>query len=249
MQTNFVGKNLMVFDSLDSTNKYARNLVNQKDADEGTVILSHMQRQGKGFGNNSWESDKFKNLTFTVIFKPFFLSAQKQFQLSMVISLGIADFLTLYCNNISIKWPNDIYVNDDKIAGILIENIINQRSIQYSLAGIGININQLSFSEGVPNPVSIKQLTGIDYSIMECLNLLCKKIELRYLQLKNKKADLIKNSYTSLLYRFDELREFKTGERKFKGKVAGIDEFGHLLIKTPDNELLKFDFKEISYII
>ncbi len=248
MNTSFIGRQLHTFETIDSTNRHAIELARREFVEDGTVILSQEQTAGRGYGSNSWESEKNRNLTFTIILKPDFLPVQKQFFLSMVISLGIYDFLILFNENISIKWPNDIYAGDGKIAGILIENILKTDRIEHTFAGIGVNINQEVFRSDAPNPVSLKKINGIDYDLQECLGLLCSKIEARYLQLVSGKETLIKTLYTQNLYRINETHCFSAGDRFFEGRIKGIDEFGHLLIEA-DGKTVKFGFKEVSFKI
>lgn len=248
MNTSFIGRQLQTFETIGSTNSHAKELARRETIEDGTVILSHEQTAGRGYSDNSWESEKNKNLTFTIVLKPDFLPVQKQFFLSMVISLGIYDFLMLYNDNISIKWPNDIYAGDGKIAGMLIENILEKDRIEKTFAGIGVNINQEKFLSDAPNPVSLKILNGIDYHLQECLELLCGKIETRYLQLASGKENLIKTHYTQNLYRLNEWCGFYAGEKYFEGRIKGVDKFGHLLIEA-DGDTMQFGFKEISFMI
>ncbi len=248
MNTSLIGRKLHKLETTGSTNRYAMQFVKKESPESGTVVMAKEQTAGRGHRDNSWESEKSRNLTFTIILKPDFLPVQRQFWLSMVISLGIFDFLKLYRDEISIKWPNDIYSGNRKIAGILIENILNSSGIEYSFAGIGININQEVFRSNAPNPVSLKILTGIEYNLDQCLELLCLKIEHWYFQLEKGELSVIKNNYTENLYRLNKLHRFDKGGKILEGRIIGVDDFGHLLIETADNKILEFDFKEISFL-
>ena len=165
-----IGSKLIFLKNLPSTNTYAASLVKEKEVSEGTIIYTNYQSAGRGQGWNKWESEENKNLLISIILFPSMIKPAEQFLLSMAVSLGICDFLDLYTTTISIKWPNDIYVNNDKIAGILIENSIMGDLIEHTIAGIGININQSKFLSDAPNPVSLTNLTGGQFDLSQCLS-------------------------------------------------------------------------------
>ena len=164
-----IGSNLIFYNELPSTNTEASLLLKSGEQIEGTVIQTDFQSAGKGQAGNKWESEKGKNLLFSIILYPQSISPYDQFLISMTISLGICDFLDRLCTGATIKWPNDIYLGNDKIAGILIENSILGTMIETSVAGIGLNINQDNFVSIQPRPISLKMATGKEYSISACL--------------------------------------------------------------------------------
>ncbi len=161
-------------------------LLQEKDLQEGTVVITREQAEGRGQRGNKWISEAGMNLTFTIVLYPHFLEPAKQFGLSQAVSLGISDHLekTLKGLKPRIKWPNDIYVNGGKISGILIENVLSGNKISFSLIGIGLNVNQTVFGEGVPNACSMRTLSGLEFDLEDCLSSLCACLERRYLQLK-----------------------------------------------------------------
>ncbi|MBK6281348.1 MAG: biotin--[acetyl-CoA-carboxylase] ligase [Draconibacterium sp.] len=159
------GKNTIFLTEVESTNNYANQLVLSKAAEHGTVVLAQYQKKGKGQQGNSWESEPGKNLLASIILFPDFLSAAKQFYLSKIASLSIVDFLKTETSGITIKWPNDIYIDNKKVAGILIENAIKGHNLSSSIIGIGLNLNQELFVTDAPNPVSLKQVSTKDYEI------------------------------------------------------------------------------------
>ena len=231
-----------------SSNTWATNLLKHKRPPEGIIISTKQQTAGRGHGSNKWESKRGKNLTFSIILYPVFLKADEQFLLSMAISLGIKDFLELFIDNIYIKWPNDIYVSDDKIAGILIENSISGNNFDYCVAGIGININQEKFTRYAVNPISLFQLTGRIHSLDDSLNLLCRQLDFRYNQLKKvKNRQNIKANYLNSLYHYQEFVQFRHENKKFTAKIAGIDSSGRLIIRHKNGEIEKFGFHEVSF--
>jgi BirA family transcriptional regulator, biotin operon repressor / biotin---[acetyl-CoA-carboxylase] ligase len=248
MHQNFVGKNILEFKSLDSTNDYSRQLIADKDVDDGTVIWTPSQKKGRGYAGNKWESKDGQNLTFSIILRPDFLVAADQFMLSMVISLGIIDFLDEIISNVNIKWPNDIYADNKKIAGILIENFIMETKILNSIIGIGLNINQVSFSKDAVNPISIRQITASRYDLRTCLEKLCEKIDHRYIQLRNGEKANIREHYTSRLMNLNTSCRYSADNFAFTGMIRGVDEFGRLVIETENSGTRHFDLKEVVFL-
>jgi len=145
--------NIITVESVASTNSYLKELAHSRTLDEGTVIVTRNQTAGKGQQGNAWESEAGKNITCSILLYPSFLPVQHFFLLSEVISLGVKETLDAYTDGITIKWPNDIYYCERKIAGILIENEITGSNISMSVAGIGVNVNQEQFLSDAPNPV------------------------------------------------------------------------------------------------
>jgi len=170
--------------------------------------------------------------------------------LNKMVSLSILDFLKekISDNRLSIKWPNDIYVDELKIAGILINNTISGSTLEASVIGIGLNINQELFISDAPNPVSLKMLTNNEYSIPECIDELCACLENRYIQLKNN-DDQIDTDYLNSLFRFGKFHNYRYRDQNIKGKITGVDEFGKLILEKETSEILICDFKEIVFLI
>lgn len=248
MKTLFIGRHLISLESVDSTNGYARDFLSRNDLFEGTVIIAAEQTNGKGQRGNVWYSSPRENLTLSIILKPHFLDLNCQFDLSKAIALSVADFFTYYTNyEIKVKWPNDILIESKKAAGILIENIYQGDKISHSIAGIGINVNQLNFPAKLIHAGSLKLATGFHFNINECLEKLCENIERRYLQLKsnNKKID---EDYLSKLFRLNEWGNFSTARGDLLGKIKGVKKNGRLTIQFQNGEILDFDNKEIEFI-
>lgn len=248
MPEQIIGNKIISNDEILSTNTFAVNLLKHERPREGTIISTKKQTGGRGHGANQWESKPGMNLTISIILYPDFLKADEQFFLSMAMSLGIKDFLELFTGNIFIKWPNDIYVSDDKIAGILIENSISGNSFDYCITGIGININQKEFTGDAPNPISLTQITGIDYSLDDSLDLLCRQLDFRYTQIKDGgNRQILKRNYLENLYRYQEFVQFKCKNRKFTAKITGIDQSGRLILREKNGKINKFGFHEVSF--
>jgi BirA family biotin operon repressor/biotin-[acetyl-CoA-carboxylase] ligase len=233
-----------------STNDYAARLIKDKRALQGMVISADHQTHGRGQENNRWESQSGKNLTISIIFQPNMLLASRQFVLNKITSLAIRDFLLEAPGNenISIKWPNDVYIGDRKAAGVLISNIIEGNLISWSVIGIGVNINQTRFNDAGPNPVSLRQISGLDYDLDECLKILCHSMERRLQQLIDKKYEEIDLEYFKVLYRSGLLAQFLYKGQRIEAKIKGIGEFGHLQLETAEGEFLHCDLKEIIFL-
>ena len=159
------GSKYIILNEIESTNNYANQLILSNAAEEGTVVLTHYQIKGKGQGKNNWESEYGKNLLMSLILYPDFLPAESQFMISKIVSIALIEFLKNETDLVSIKWPNDIYADDRKVAGILIENSIKGQNLSSSVLGIGLNLKQLIFTSDAPNPVSLGQITGKNYEI------------------------------------------------------------------------------------
>ncbi len=249
LNTLFVGKVLKSFKNLPSTNVYAQNLIAKSKPIEGTVIMALHQTKGRGQRGTTWESEKNNNITLSIIFFPTFLLPQQQFRLNEVISLGLLDFLEKYFHNrVFIKWPNDIYINEKKIAGILIQNSITSTTISSSIVGIGLNVNQKVFSNDIPNPTSMILEGGQRFDLMQLTHELLKKIEMRYLPLRSEKNTSTRQEYIEKLYKLNEVSSFeKKSGTKITGTIKGIDELGRLMIET-GNQIEAFAYKEIKFL-
>ncbi|MBK7147555.1 MAG: biotin--[acetyl-CoA-carboxylase] ligase [Bacteroidetes bacterium] len=245
----FIGTHHIQLDSTDSTNNYARELLSSQKPTEGTVISATEQRSGRGQMGNGWEAAPGKNLTISLILYPVFLAADKQFFLNMAISLGVKDFCEeVLKEEVRIKWPNDIYYGNKKLAGILIENSISGSSLSSSIAGIGININQESFSPALPNPVSFVQITQQHHSLEELQPLLHNYLEKYYLQLRQGHYNFLDKAYTVALYRYQQTSEFIHKGKRFKGEITGVAKDGKLLVESGGKEH-RFMFKEVEYVL
>ena len=246
----FVGQKIVTLTRVDSTNNYAKNeLAKSAPLPEGTVILAEHQFAGRGQINNAWDSEPGKNLTISILLSPSFLAPDKQFMLNKAISIGINDVLMeIVGEGVKIKWPNDIYVHDQKLGGILIENIIQGANWKHAIVGIGLNINQTDFPAHLKNATSVKQITGHDQDIRLLLNEICKNVEARYLQLKALKFDAINKSYLDLMYRLNEMHIFRTEGTEKQGKIVSVDDNGLLNVDFLGNHRT-FGFKEIEFVI
>jgi len=230
--------------SCHSTNEVATNLLTN-GVEEGTVVITDNQTNGRGQRGNYWESEPFLNLTFSLILKPDFLPVQSQFQLTQIISISIAEIIQgLVSKTVKVKWPNDIYVGDKKIGGILIQNTVKGKVIENSIIGIGLNVNQTSFETA--NATSILSLTQRMTDLNQVLIDVLKSIAANYQRLKNGERKAIGVEYHNLLLGLREVRNFKS-ENEFLGKIIGVDPMGRLLIDN-GSSVRSFQNQEVKFI-
>ncbi len=245
----FVGQNLLTLKEVDSTNNFLKHLLsNSKPVPEGTVIMAESQYAGRGQQNNQWHAEPGKNLTFSVLLKPSFLSVSAQFDLTRAISLSVYDALCpLLGDELKIKWPNDIYYGDKKLGGMLIENILQGSQIKSSVIGIGINVNQENFPPGAGKATSIKQILHKDYQLRDILAQICNNIEAQYLNLKAGKLNFVRNTYLTRLYWYNQTKRFKAAGVDFEGEITGVKDNG-LLVVSQNNTEHTYNLKEIEFL-
>lgn len=216
---------------------------------EGTVVKAEEQYEGRGQRGNNWKTEAGKNLTFSILLFPTFLRTTEQFFLSEVVSLGVTDMLKAVSGeNFSIKWPNDILFEEQKICGILIENSIRKNSLQNSIAGVGVNINQMEFSNEL-NATSLKKICGRDFENERLFKTLCGFIEKRYLQLRGQDSTLIEEEYHQRLFGLNELRSFKKDNKTFEAVIRGVKPNGELKLELENGEKRSFRFKEVEFLM
>ena len=245
----FIGQIVKYLPSCQSTNDEASALIAHQDPAEGFIVVTDHQLAGRGQRGNIWEAKPAQNLTFSLILKPSFLVPSEQFWLNMAVSLGIYDALQpLIGPALRIKWPNDIYAGNQKLGGILIDSTLQGQSIAWSVAGIGLNINQTEFR--YPTATSLQQLAPIpdNYSLPGVLSSLCEKVEQRYLQLRSGQRDSLKINYLQTLYRYQEEQRFESEGRIFWGTIVGVDAVGRLAV-AEQGQVRYFGFKEVSFLI
>jgi BirA family transcriptional regulator, biotin operon repressor / biotin---[acetyl-CoA-carboxylase] ligase len=233
-----------------STNTFTLELLSNERPEEGLVVVADFQSQGKGLDTNTWESERGKNLTFSLVLYPEF-AADQQFILNKAISLGIYDFLVseLPDQNITIKWPNDIYIGDKKACGILIQNSVIGNKLDYVVAGIGLNVNQKAFTSNAPNPVSMKMLSDIEYNLDKALYTLLQSIFKRYSQVNSGATKLIENDYQKALYHVMEWHEYMLNGMQINAKITGTNAYGQLLLETKTENIIVCDLKEVQFIL
>ena len=228
----------------DSTNQYIKSLK------EGNVVVADYQTAGRGCGTNSWESERGKNLLFSMILHPSDVLASQQFILSMANALALRDALADYVDDVKIKWPNDIYWKDSKICGTLIETTLKGNHISDCIIGTGFNVNQRVFRSDAPNPVSLFQILGHEVECKEVLEKVLANMS-KYMELvKNGDWEKIRDSYRHHLYRLEEMHYFRFGDGTEKYcKLVNVTDDGHLELLHDNREIYRLAFKEVQFII
>ncbi len=237
-----IGRSIIRLESVDSTNNYTANRARNNDLRHGAVILAVEQTAGKGQMGAHWQSDAGLNLTFSVFLNNVNLSVERQFLLTKIVSLSLVDLLSNFGVSAKIKWPNDIYVNDRKIAGVLIENVIQGKTITRSIIGIGLNVNQQDFGALPATSLSLEKqmhfsLDDVLFSFIAAFNNRLKELE----------SNSLHKAYHQLLYWLNERHQFRDLHDAFEGVILGVHENGKLLVSREGKEQ-EFSLKEIKFL-
>lgn len=232
-----------------STNTYLKSLLSDKQVQDELVIVAEDQINGRGQMGSVWQSERSKNLTFSMYKQFDDFDVKRQFYLSKVVSIAIKEVLDEFAiPEIKIKWPNDILSANQKICGILIENILQGNKIKGSIIGVGLNVNQMVFSE-LPNATSMKIVSNKDFDLDLLLNKLIQKIAQKSALIQKSQFYEIDNEYLNCLYRINQLSVFENNKsQKFNGIIRGVSEEGKLLIETEEQKVLPFGLKELKLI-
>mgnify|MGYP001187778972 CR=1 FL=1 len=244
-------KDIINLETVSSTNDFAKQLLSKQIPDSDiTIVSTQEQTKGRGQIGNCWESTTGMNCTFSIIIKPHNIKPEKQFYISMITSLAMVEFLRTYIKQpVSIKWPNDIYCQNKKICGILIENTLMGEIIETSIIGIGLNVNQTTFSKAIPNPTSLAQETGKNFETEAVLHEFISIFEKWLKTLLTGTLTGILKAYKQNLYLFKTESQFCDENGPFLGKIIDIKPNGILQIEHSNTQLIReYIFKEVQYI-
>ena len=243
-----IGQPFMELAVVESTNIYAMDLLQANLAGHGTAVFARQQTAGKGQRGKRWTGEPGLNIALSVIVDCSFLTITRQFPLSSMVALACHDFFSRYAGDETrIKWPNDLYWRDRKAGGILIENLVRGNKWQGAVVGIGININQVVFSDLLKNPVSLKQITGKAFQPIALARELCGCLEKRWQQLKSGDEAGLLADYNRQLYKRGEQVRLKTGSIAFLGLIEEVTEAGELRVSGGLQDL--FHFGELEWVI
>ena len=238
----------IVLDTVDSTNNYAMAKVHAGLSNHGTAYFSSIQTAGKGQRGKEWKTSTDENIALSIVLVVTKLHAAQQFQLSVAVALGSFDFFSNYAGDeTSIKWPNDIYWRDRKAAGILIENIFQGNEWKFSVAGIGVNINQSNFDDTLKNAVSLRQITGKSFDRIALARELHQAVLKRVGQLEENMFATMLKEYNKLLFCLDKKTKLKKGSMVFDTTIKAVTEHGQLI--TMDTIERQFDFGEVDWVL
>jgi len=253
MDTLFIGRNIIRLTEVDSTNSYAKALLKDVKAPEGTIVLAETETNGPGQCRSTWIAEPYANITCSLIIAPTFLNPENHFLISKITALAIkralAEMLPSSNYDIKIKWPNDILVNNKKIAGILIENILRANQISNCIIGFGINVNQSDFQSLNEKACSIKTWLKINSDKEALLAKVCSHFEALYLKLKAYKYEEVNELYLKELLFYGQIFSYNEtiAMRKQIGAIENVADNGEIHIKKSDGTLMKYLMKEISY--
>lgn len=234
-------------EEIDSTNRYLKNYREEGD-EEMIVAVADYQAAGKGQGTHTWESEKGKNLLFSIKVYPHWIPVRRQFVLSMAGALAVKDALDSYVENITLKWPNDVYWNDKKISGTLIENTIDSKGIKSCVFGIGLNVNQLVFHSDAPNPVSLAQILGHEVDRDEVLKKILDGFEKYYELLRRADYMDVSGIYHLSQYRRKGFHPYRDADGEFEGALVEVEDDGHLILHDRQGRIRSYAFGEISIV-
>ena len=232
----------------DSTNNYALKQIHEGLARHGTIYFAREQTAGKGQRGKAWTAARDSSLLLSIVINPKPLTTTHQFWLSACTAVSVCTFFNKYVEGTArIKWPNDLYWQDRKAGGILIENIIGEGAWQWAVVGVGINVNQISFPGTLRNPVSLRQITGKEYVLRDLANELGSMFNNNFNRLITTGFDNIYASYLSLLYKKNQRARLKTGTRVFEALIKSVSPAGKLIVEHAIEE--EFDFGGIEWVI
>lgn len=233
-----------------STNSYLLDLLSSSEAlPEGTVIAADRQTEGRGQqGGGGWESAPGLNITMSILLRPKKLYARRQFILSQIAALAVKETIDGYSGGVTVKWPNDIYYNDKKICGILIENNLTGNYVSTSVVGIGLNVNQTDFPPMDVDPVSLSMITGRRHNCEEIMRQTAERLLCIYADASRSASGLeaVRSKYSAALYRREGLHLYRDSEGEFMASIEGVEDDGYLRLRPESGETRRYAFKEVS---
>ena len=236
-------------DTVDSTMQYLARPELSACEDSFIVVTADFQTAGRGQKGASWESEAGKNLLLGLRLRPRFLHPQEQFYLSEICALSLVETLDTYADGFSIKWPNDIYYGDRKVSGMLLEHTLQGATLESTIVGVGLNINQQTFHSDAPNPESLYQILGRETDCESLLEDFLQRFQTYYQRLEQQDFSVIHADYRQRLYRHHEWATYEDAHGTFSGRIVDVETTGRLVIETPEGALRKFAFKEVAYIL
>ncbi len=249
MNSPSVGTPFICLDEVDSTNNYAMRQIAEGGIKEGTAWHANFQRQGRGQRGKRWQAAAGDNINLSVVLQPVMLPPSQSFVLNAVVALAACDFFTRYAGGeSSIKWSNDVYWRDKKAGGILIENVIRGSRWTHAVIGMGVNLNQERFPASLPNPVSLRQITGRSWNPVALAGELCKHLEARYHALDPAKVTAVIEEYEHRMFRLREPALFVMKEETFEGCILGVEKDGRLILRR-GKQLLRVAFGEVRFVV
>ncbi len=238
-----------------STNSFLRELNGGDASFDMELATTEFQTAGRGQKGNSWESEKSKNLLFSILLHPVYVQPSKQFCISEAIALAVVKSLKeivaeeSVAKDFSVKWPNDIYWKNKKIAGILIENELFGSTIRDCIVGVGININQQIFLSDAPNPVSLYNILGVNTNVEEVLDAIIKQFVANVSMIENGQTALLHKEYMDSLFRRRGIYPYRDADSEFMATIKDVREDGRLILIDSDDKERIYEFKEVAIVL
>ena len=242
---------ILHLEEVDSTNAY---IMREWDRLEAPVMVTaYRQTAGQGQRGNSWEAAPGENLTFSIFYRPQEFPPMAQFSMSEAVALAVVDFLRVHGVEGKVKWPNDIYVGDRKICGILIRHSVTGANVDYSVIGVGINVNQMEFLSDAPNPVSMGQITGVKYDLPSLYAEVAAIMESRLEHIGEEECRKeLHSEFLKSLWRGDgkehPFTDTTSGDT-FLATIADIGAHGPMTLRLSDGGERTYAFKEVSFVL
>lgn len=239
---------MIALDEVDSTNNFLRHQTAPDDC-RTTLVTAEFQTAGRGSGQNRWESARSQNLLLSLSVMPAALPARRMYAISEAAALAVADALSTFAPGFLVKWPNDVYHGDGKVAGLLIENDLQGALVQRSTIGMGININQRTWVSDAPNPLSLAMVAGHDIERRQVLEQLMAHF-MHYMHLiDDGQLDALHATYLSRLYRKDEEHGYCDVNGPFRATLTDVEPTGHLILRDTEGLLRRYEFKEVRFLL
>ncbi len=246
VKIKYIIPEIEILEEIHSTNDHLMSLLKNEKCEEGKVIMTLNQTDGKGQRGNTWHSEPNKNLQFSILLKPE-IPVQKTFYLNIISSLAVHKTLTDLKISAKIKWPNDILVNQYKISGILVENSIQKNVIHQSVIGIGLNVNQTHFPAKIKASSILLEISK-EIELLDILKQIISYLDFYYDFLKQSNYAFLLKKYYENLFGYQEIKKYKSNEIEFEGEIIGITDEGKLKIKPKTGLIQTFDIKEVEFL-
>jgi BirA family transcriptional regulator, biotin operon repressor / biotin---[acetyl-CoA-carboxylase] ligase len=249
LTTLFIGQTIVRLDEVDSTNTFLLKQIQSGFVPEGMTVIARAQTHGRGQRGNSWETEAGANIILSLLLRPTFLEAKQQFDLTRIAALAIHKTISaaLPAEQVRIKWPNDLFVNGKKIAGMLIENSISGKTIHTSVFGIGVNVNQTQFSANLQQATSIALITGQKTDLQELIHSFLSTLEMYYLMLRQGKSEELDAAYQEALFRKGISANYTDSTGEFEATLLGVKPEGQLVLQDVSGKIREYNFKEITF--
>lgn len=234
-------------DTVDSTMKYLACHEVVACEDSFVLVTAEQQTEGRGQQGTLWESERGKNLLFSIRLDRPPLKSDRLFLISEANALALVEALDEYAEGFSIKWPNDIYIQDKKISGTLVQHTFQGAAVAHTIVGVGLNVNQMVFKSDAPNPVSLINVIGREVERERLLSAYLERFEAYLQMLSSDRCEALHQRYLHRLYRLGEWADYRDVQGSFSARIVDVEHAGTLVVALPDGTQRRYAFKEVQY--